>query len=152
MNPKFYTLPEFSVRFSETDAAGVVHFTHFLRWAENAEGDFFRTNGLRIFEKMPAGAGAAGFPRVRVSADFFAPAHYADKIRVRIRPAALPLPNSRRIDWIFEIARVEKSGEETALAAGAWTSVCAEFFADGTAHAANALPAALLRALEKTFF
>lgn len=147
---KFHALEDFAVRMSETDAAGVVHFTHFLRWAENAEGDFFRKNGLKIFEKTAAGT-RFGWPRVAVRADFRAPARYADVIRVRVRPAAFPPESARGVEWAFEIFRVGSAGETTLLASGTWTSVFAEIAPSGKMSAAPSVPADVRAAL-KTFF
>lgn len=136
---------------SETDAAGLVHFSHFLRWAEDAEGDFFRKNGLTVFGKTAAGT-RLGFPRVSVGADFRAPARYADRIRVRIRPRAFPRPEARSIEWQFEILRVEDGGAGTTLlAAGTWTSVFAEISADGKTVSARALPDDVVAAVKKLF-
>jgi len=149
--PIFHTLPDFSVRFSETDAAGLVHFTNFLRWAENAECDFFRTNGLKIFEKTPTGT-TLGFPRVAVKTDFRSPAHYADCIRVKIRPTAFPRPEARAAEWAFEIFRIEKNDTQTLLATGTWTSVFAEIDANGIVHAQKNLPHEFLSVLKNTFF
>jgi len=149
--PIFHTLPDFLVRFSETDAAGLVHFTNFLRWAENAECAFFRANGLKIFEKTTTGT-AIGFPRVSVKTEFRAPAHYADRIRVKIRPSEFPSPESRAVEWAYEIFRIEKNDEQTLLATGTWTSVFAEIEANGVVRTKKNLPPALLSALKKTFF
>lgn len=147
---KFHTLEDFAVRMSETDAAGVVHFSHFLRWAENAEGDFFRKNGLKIFGKTAAGT-HFGWPRVSVRFDFRAPARYADSIRVRIRPAAFPPENARSVEWRSEIFRVGNAGDLLLLATGTWTSVFAEIDDGAKMRAAAALPAEIRAAL-KTFF
>ena len=50
---------EFKVRrrveFSETDMAGIVHYSNFFRYMEAAEHAFFRSLGLSI-HKQPGGA------------------------------------------------------------------------------------------------
>ncbi len=147
---KFHTLEDFSVRMSETDAAGLVHFSHFLRWAENAEGDFFRKNGLSVFEKTAAGT-CVGWPRVAAEIRFLAPARYADRIRVRIRPEVFPPNGARSIRWRFEISRAEKNGSETPLANGAWTSVFAEIGGNAEISVKPTLPSEFLSAV-KSFF
>lgn len=148
---KFHFSEDFSVRFAETDAAGVVHFSNFLRWAENAVGDFFRKNALKLCEKTLAGT-TLGFPIVAIRADYRAPARYADRIRVGIRPARPAFPQTRKTEWIFEIFRVEKTGDEkTLLAEGSLTNVYAEISADGKIVAAQSVPAALSEMLEKKF-
>ncbi|MGN0861050.1 MAG: acyl-CoA thioesterase [Candidatus Spyradosoma sp.] len=150
VTPKFHQLEDFAVRFAETDAAGVVHFSHFPRWAEDAECDFFRRNGLSAFAGTPAET-RSGWPKVSLKIDYRAPARYADRIRVRIRPAAFPRPESRTIEWTFEILRVEKDGSLSLLAAGTHTSVFAEISPEGEMRAAKAVPADVRRALEAAF-
>ncbi len=44
------------VEFSDTDMAGIVHFTNFYRWMEYAEHAWFRSLGLKIIEKQQDGS------------------------------------------------------------------------------------------------
>lgn len=150
MELRFYTIKDFSVRFAETDAAGLVHFTHFFRWAENAEGDFFREHGLSVLQKNETGA-LSGFPRVAVQANFCAPARYADCIRVQIRPQVLPVDGARSLSWEFRIFRAEASGGQTLLATGSWTTVFATIAADGRIRSGGSVPAEVSEAV-KNFF
>lgn len=150
MEIPFYTSDDFSVRFAETDAAGLVHFTHFLRWAENAEGDFFRRRGLSVLKKNEAGT-QLGFPRVSVRADFHAPARYADCIRVKIRPQTLPEKDSRSLFWEFRIFRAETNGGETLLSTGTWKTVFAGINPDGNVRVENRIPFEIYTAV-KNFF
>lgn len=145
----FHTLEDFSVRFSETDAAGLVHFTNFLRWAENAEGDFFRKYDLCLLEKNSAET-LCGFPRVSVRIDYRAPARYADCIRVKIRPQELPEENSRSLNWEFQIFRIESDRTEKLLALGSWSTVFAEIDFHGNTRAGKSVPAQVRNAI-KTF-
>lgn len=145
---KYHVLEDFHVRFSETDAAGVVHFSNFLRWAENAEGDFFRKNGLSLIVKDDAGA-HIGWPKVNVFTNFKAPARYADCIRVKIRPQETPSPSAHGIAWEFIVCRVEKDGAEAVLAEGGWKSVFAVIDASGKIRLGDGIPASVLVAIEK---
>lgn len=120
-----YVSEPFRVRFSETDMAGVVHFSQMLRWAENAESEFFREHGLPFVEKSAPAGTLFGWPRVHIAADFLAPAHYDDRIRVRIRPHGIPDEKSSVLHWDFEIVAGEESEPETIIARGSWTSVYA---------------------------
>lgn len=149
--PNFHVFPDFFVRFSETDAAGLVHFTNFLRWTENAECDFFKHYKLPFFEKTPSGA-ILGFPRVSVKTDFRAPARYADRIRVKICPVAFPPSDARSIEWSFEIFRIEEDSRAVLLSTGTWTSVFAEISPDGTIRTQKMLPPELLSVMGKIFF
>lgn len=150
MEKKYHSPDDFCVRFAETDAAKLAHFTNFLRWAENAEGDFFRTYGASLIKKDATGT-LHGFPRVSVKIDYRAPARYADRIRVRIRPQTFPPAGARSIDWEFQISRIEKNNTETLLACGSWKTVFAEIDTHGNVKAGNTLPDDILIAV-KNFF
>lgn len=69
------------VQFSETDMAGVVHFSNFFKWMEEVEHDFFRSRGLSVQLDHPLGD--IGWPRVNVSCDFAAPARFEDQVTLR---------------------------------------------------------------------
>ena len=73
------------VQFYETDLAGIVHFSWFFRYMEEAEHAMWRAAGLKI-----ATAGEeVGFPRLSASCDFHAPLHFEDEFEVWIRVAAI---------------------------------------------------------------
>ena len=150
MEKKYHCLEDFSVRFVETDAAGLVHFTNFLRWAENAESDFFRTYGAAMMKKDAAGT-LCGFPRVAVNINYRTPARYADLIRVRIRPESHPEATSRSLSWEFRISRVEKDNAEALLAHGTWKTVFAKIDINGNVEAGTVLPEDIFYAV-KNFF
>jgi acyl-CoA thioester hydrolase len=71
------------VEFAETDMAGIVHFSSFYRYMEEAEHQFFRSLGLSIMMKQPDGT-VVGWPRVSASANFEAPAFYEDVLEIRL--------------------------------------------------------------------
>src|SRR5437870_1677802 len=73
------------VQFADTDAAGVVHFSTFFRYMEEAEHALWRASGLSIF--VP-GAPIA-FPRVSTSFDFHSPLRFEDEFDIHIRIAAV---------------------------------------------------------------
>lgn len=139
----FHVLEPFHVRFSETDLAGIVHFSNILRWAENAESDFFRQNGFAFVEKKEAGM-LSGWPRVRIHADFLAPARYDDLICVKIRPTSVPAENTVALNWEFEVSVLPKNENSAVklIARGSWTSVYASINSlDGTVRAEKEIPA-----------
>ena len=41
------------VEFCDTDMAGIVHFSTFYKWMEQAEHDYFRSLGLSIVTHTP---------------------------------------------------------------------------------------------------
>ena len=69
------------VQFAETDLAGVVHFSWFFRYMEEAEHALWRAAGLSI---APPGS-EIGFPRVSASIEFLAPLRFEDELEVWIR-------------------------------------------------------------------
>ncbi|MCA9035573.1 MAG: acyl-CoA thioesterase [Planctomycetaceae bacterium] len=69
------------VEFCETDMAGIVHFSNFYKWMEQAEHDFFRMLGLTIVNHQSDGS-TIGWPRVSASCRFESPAHYDDVLDV----------------------------------------------------------------------
>lgn len=73
------------VQFDETNMAGIVHFSWFYRYMEEAEFALWREAGLSIF---PSGTGI-GWPRVAASFDFHRPLRFEDEFEVWIRIAAM---------------------------------------------------------------
>src|SRR5262245_66265766 len=79
-----YHLPR-RVQFYETDAAGIVQFSCFFRYMEEAEHALWRAAGLSI---APPGA-KIGFPRVAASFEFQRPLRFEQEFDVWIRIAAI---------------------------------------------------------------
>lgn len=100
------------VQFYETDTAGIVHFSWFYRYMEEAEHALWRAAGLSI---APPDADV-GFPRVAASFDFHRPLRFEDEFVVHIRIAAI---GARSIRYA---ARVTKEGD--AIATGSLTIAC----------------------------
>ncbi|MBS0263574.1 MAG: acyl-CoA thioesterase [Planctomycetes bacterium] len=71
------------VRFADTDVAGIVHFSNFYRFMEEAEHEYFRSLGLKIMDTRPDGT-AVGWPRVRATCTFESPAFYDDLVEVDV--------------------------------------------------------------------
>lgn len=69
------------VQFPETDATGIVHFTNFFKYVEEAEHAMWRSVGLSI-----AGSDAViGWPRVAASFEFRKPLRFEDEFDVHLR-------------------------------------------------------------------
>ena len=100
------------VQFYETDMAGIVHFSWFFRYMEEAEHALWREAGLSIF---PAGA-EIGWPRVSTSFDFHRPLRFEDEFEVVLRVAAI---TEKTIRYTCHVT----SGE-TKIATGALTIAC----------------------------
>ena len=74
------------VEFSDTDMAGIIHFTNYYRYMEQAEHDFFRSLGLSIMQHSSDGS-VIGWPRVSAKCRFEKPAKYEDLLEVRLNVA-----------------------------------------------------------------
>ena len=98
------------VQFAETDLAGVVHFSWYYRYAEEAEHAMWRAAGLSI------DGGGIGWPRVSASFDFREPLRFEDEIEVLVRVAAV---TGKTITYTAIITR-----GETTIATGTHTAIC----------------------------
>jgi 4-hydroxybenzoyl-CoA thioesterase/acyl-CoA thioester hydrolase len=73
------------VQFHETDAAGIVHFSNYFHYMEEAEHALWRAAGFSI-HAMDA---RVGWPRVHASFDYHRPLRFEDEFDAWIRIVAL---------------------------------------------------------------
>ncbi|MEO8260552.1 MAG: thioesterase family protein [Acidobacteriota bacterium] len=73
------------MQFYETDAAGIVHFSAFFRYMEEAEHALWREAGLSI---APPDS-EIGWPRVAASFDYHSPLRFEQEFDVQLVVAAL---------------------------------------------------------------
>ncbi|MFM8364287.1 MAG: acyl-CoA thioesterase [Verrucomicrobiota bacterium] len=64
------------VEFSDTDAAGVAHFSRLLAMVEEATHDFFRKHSIPVLSESD------GWPVVGLQVDFRAPCRFGDELEV----------------------------------------------------------------------
>ena len=113
------------VQFSETDAAGIVHFSNFFRYFEDAEHQFWRSAGLSIHpERSPI-----GWPRVAASCEFHRPLKFEQEFEIRVRISEV---TKRTITYAGEIT---SNGQR--VATGSWKIACVNKFPDGTMKSAD---------------
>jgi acyl-CoA thioester hydrolase len=105
-----YTLQR-RVNFYEVDQAGIVHFSNYYRYMEEAEYGLWRTAGVSL-EPTPDYA----FPRVAASFEFHAPLRFQDEMSVCLQIAHIGRTSLR---YVCRITR-----GETSIATGAMTLVC----------------------------
>ena len=67
------------VQFYETDMAGIVHFSWFFRYLEEAEHAMWRAAGLSI------AGGPVGWPRVEASFEYHRPLKFEDEFEVHLK-------------------------------------------------------------------
>ena len=100
------------VYFYETDQAGIVHFSCFFRYMEEAEHALWREAGLSI---APRGA-EHGFPRVSASFDYHRPLRFEDEFEIWIGVSAI---TETTISY-----RCVLTMGETRIATGSLTMAC----------------------------
>jgi len=99
------------VRWVDTDASGVIHYTAAFRYFEVAEWELFRQLGVPYKPSEQS----FGLPRISVNATFRVPLHVDDAIAVHIQPERL---GNTSITFALKIYR-----EETLCVSGAVTVV-----------------------------
>ena len=100
------------VQFYETDVAGIVHFSWFFRYMEEAEHALWREAGLSIHPPESE----FGWPRVAASFDFQRALRFEDEIDVHLRIAEMSRKTIR-----YECI-VKKDDQQ--VAAGTMTIAC----------------------------
>ena len=70
------------VEFSETDMAGIVHYSNFFRYMEAAESAFFRSLGFSIMTRQVDPP--VGWPRVHASCDYKQPLSFEDEVEIHM--------------------------------------------------------------------
>jgi acyl-CoA thioester hydrolase len=127
------------VEFSETDMAGIMHYSNFFRFMETAEHAFFRSLGFSIVTTQTEPH--VGWPRVHASCDFKQPLRFEDEVEVRLLVLE---KRSKSLAYQFQFRRM---GEPALVAVGRLTVVCVVKGADGK-MAACAIPAELAAKIE----
>ncbi|MGE3313252.1 MAG: acyl-CoA thioesterase [Limisphaerales bacterium] len=136
-----------SVEFSETDMAGIMHYSNFFRFMEAAEHAFFRSIGFSVAARP--GAPKVGWPRVHASCDYFRPLRFEDRVEIRMD---IVEKRSKSLAYEFRFFRiVESEGSSAAgreeVAKGRLTVVCVAHQPDGTMKAA-AIPSEIADHIE----
>ena len=107
MNPDTWLLLCRTVRFGDTDAAGVMHFAQLLRWCHEAYEESLERFGIpaaAIFP-VPEQRPAVALPIVHCSADFLRPLSCGDPLTIQLEPR-------RRDPGCFELQVQFRRGEE----------------------------------------
>jgi acyl-CoA thioesterase FadM len=67
------------VEYADTDMSGIVHFSRFLVFLENAEHAFLQAVGPGVQWRDAEGR-ELGWPRVAVSCEYLSPARFGDEL------------------------------------------------------------------------
>lgn len=139
MNPGEFVW-RYKVAFAETDLAGIVHFSNYLRYIENAEHAMFRHFGLSIHDPDPDGL---RWPRVHVSCDYKRPLRFEDDIELHLFVVALHV---RKVEYLIAVKRVAP-GDTELMAVGRVIAVCCQQKPGGKIRAIP-IPESLSRLLQ----
>jgi acyl-CoA thioester hydrolase len=109
------------VEFSETDMAGIVHFSNFFRYMESAEHGFYRSLGFSVI--LPQFDPPLGFPRVHAACDYKRPLRFEEMLEIHL---LVKERRSRVLNYFFRFSKLPKAGEGSAelIATGDLTVVC----------------------------
>ncbi len=113
-NPKEWSCFIRTVRFGETDAAGVVHFVELFRWCHEAWEESLESYGIAlkaIFPTTQTSDGKIDFalPVVQCEANYFQPLYVGDSIETELYPEKIN-------DSSFLIRfKFKKNGEQIGL-------------------------------------
>lgn len=101
------------VQFYETDAAGIVHFSWYFRYMEEAEHALWRAVGLSVAPPHSE----IGWPRVAASFEFHRALRFEEEFEVWLRVTAI---GTKTIQFTCLLTR-----EDTRIATGSLTIACA---------------------------
>ena len=107
------------VEFSDTDAAGIMHFAAFFRMMEQAEHELLRSVGLSVVMKddsAPDRPGKISWPRVNAKCDYQSPARFEELLDIEVRISRL---GKSSVTYQHRFTR-----EGILLATGEITAVC----------------------------
>ena len=114
-NPREWLCLKRTVRFGETDAAGVVHFLELFRWCHESWEESLEKYGItlqEIFPRTPIDINKLDFalPVVHCEANYFQPLYVGDTIYTELYPEKIN-------DFSFIIRfKFKKNGEQIGLA------------------------------------
>ena len=102
------------VEFSDTDMAGIVHFSAFFRFMEAAEHQLLRSMGFSVYSEV--GGEVITFPRVAASCDFRSPARCEDTLDIDVTVHRV---GTKSVTYGFQFSQHGRD-----VATGEITSVC----------------------------
>ena len=103
------------VEFVDTDMSGIVHFSRFLVFMENAEHAFLKAIGADVQMRDEEGR-EIGWPRVSVSCDYQSPARFGDELEIHLQVLR---KGTKSMTYLFHVTR-----DGLLLARGKTTCAC----------------------------
>lgn len=139
MEPAFRFRTERQAAFRDTDAAGIVHFSVFFVWMEEAEHAFLRSRGLSVMQADHDRM--VGWPRVSASCDYLRPIRFEQIVTIDL---AIDRIGEKSITYAFQF-----SVEKHVVARGKLIATCCEV-TPGNPPQAIPIPAEFLQLLGTT--
>jgi acyl-CoA thioester hydrolase len=96
------------VEFSDTDLAGIVHFSKFFLYMESAEHAFLRSLGTSVV--VDYNGDRIGWPRMSASCDYKSPAFFEDELTITLK---IVRKGTKSLTYAFTFER-----EDTLIAEG----------------------------------
>jgi YbgC/YbaW family acyl-CoA thioester hydrolase len=128
------------VEFSETDMAGIVHYSNFFRYMESAEHAFFRSLGFSVVTREVDPP--VGWPRVHASCDYMAPLRFEDEFEIQL---LVTEKKSKSLTYEFRFRKIDGNAS-VEIARGALTVVCVRH--EGARMKAATIPEAIAAKIE----
>lgn len=119
------------VEFSETDMAGIVHYSNFFRYMETAEHGFFRSLGHSVV--MDHFEPPVGWPRVMAQCEYRQPLRFEDEIEIHLLVSD---KKSKSLSYLFKFRKLNGPAPQE-IARGSLTVVCVTKQSDGKMAAAH---------------
>ena len=109
------------VLFYETDAAGIVHFSMFFRYMEEAEHALWRSAGISVH---PPDGNGVGWPRVKATCEYHRALRFEQEFDVTVRVSEI---NRRTVTFVSSFTR-----EGEPIATGHVVVACVQQGSNGT--------------------
>lgn len=109
------------IEFAETDAAGIVHFSAFFLYMEQAEHAMWRHLGLSVFP-MVTSIGEVSWPRVSASCQYRGPVRFEQTLDIHLQVARL---GEKSLTFQYEMFL-----NSTKVAEGETSTVCCRLLSD----------------------
>jgi len=106
------------VEFSDTDMAGIVHYSNFFRYMEAAEHEFFRSLGFSVVTRQVDPP--LGWPRVHAECDYQQPLYFEDEFEVHMLVSE---KKSKSLSYVFRFRKLNAQ-PQVEVARGSLTVVC----------------------------
>ena len=125
------------VEFRDTDTAGIMHFSAYFTYMEQAEHEFLRHLGLSVH--LRDDEGVISWPRASAKCDYLGAARFEDVFQIHVSVARL---GEKSVTFRFRFTR-----DDTQLALGSITAVCCRLDPAGEPPRSIPIPTAIAQKL-----